>query len=119
MVWGAVSFYRQSELVFDDGNLNSERYCSILAAHLLLMAAETFDESSTWIFEKDGESINRSEYNFSWLHDHAVAFLKWLEKCPDFNIIDNVWPVIACRVYSHERQLSSTGKLKQTIPEVW
>lgn len=50
MFWGAIFFYEQSELVFVDVNLNSEKYCFILAAHLLSMAAETFRETQVWIF---------------------------------------------------------------------
>lgn len=83
------------------------------------MKTETFGEFSPWIFQQDGASINRSEYTASWLRDLGVACLKWPAKFPDSNFVENVWSLMVRLAYSHGKQFSSSGELKQEIPEVW
>lgn len=100
MVWGAVSFYEQYELVFVNGNLNSKQNCAILAVRILSMAAETFGESKPWIFQHDGASIHRSVYTVFWFSGHTVICLKWLTKSPHLNTIENVWDLMDCHVYN-------------------
>lgn len=73
MVWGAVSFYGQSELAFVQRSLNSEKCYCILNDDLLPMAEETFGELQPWIFQQDEASMHRSLYTSSWLGSNGAT----------------------------------------------
>ncbi|POM80790.1 Hypothetical protein PHPALM_1327 [Phytophthora palmivora] len=38
---------------------------------------------------------------------------------PDCNTIENVWSVMATKMYAHSRQYSMTAQLDDTIQEPW
>ncbi|KAG3110603.1 hypothetical protein PI124_g562 [Phytophthora idaei] len=40
-------------------------------------------------------------------------------KCPDFNIIENVWGLLAGRVYANGRQFNIRAELKACINAEW
>lgn len=53
MIWGAISLYGVSPLVFMDNSQESSKYCQVLTEGLLPFAAEVFGEGQNWCFQQD------------------------------------------------------------------
>ncbi|KAG1705684.1 hypothetical protein DVH05_003386 [Phytophthora capsici] len=45
--------------------------------------------------------------------------MEWPAKCPDFNIIEKVWGLLASRVYANGHQSDSRAELKACIKKEW
>ena len=60
MVWGGISPYGVSPLVFLNANQDSRKYCETLDKALLPFAAEMYGEMEKWYYQQDGASIHRS-----------------------------------------------------------
>ena len=90
MVWGGVSPYGVSLLVFLNGNQDSRKNWATLDQVLLPLAAEMYGEMATWVYQQDGASIHRSTYTSSWLTLKGVRTIDWPAKSPDLNTIENI-----------------------------
>ncbi|CDF38189.1 unnamed protein product [Chondrus crispus] len=117
MLWGAISCHGTSHLVCVEGNMDSTLYCEVLEEDLLPFAADTFDEE--WTFQQDGASCHPSNYTKNWFSSKNVKLLGWPAKSPDLNIIENVWGLLARRVYGHGRQFSNLEDLADRILDCW
>ncbi|CDF36022.1 unnamed protein product [Chondrus crispus] len=117
MLWGAISVRGTSHLVRVQGTMDSTQYCSVLEEDLLPFAADNLGEQ--WTFQKDGASCHRSKYTKAWLDSKNVNLLDWPAKSPDLNIIENVWGLLARRVYAHGRQFDNLEDLADCIIDCW
>ena len=45
--------------------------------------------------------------------------IDWPAKSPDVNIIENIWEIMARRVYLRQRQFDTVEQLKEVIEDVW
>ncbi|CDF36453.1 unnamed protein product [Chondrus crispus] len=119
MVWGAVSLYGVSSMMFIDGKQDSKKYVDILRHGLLPFAAEVFGEEQRWFFQQDNAPIHTSGFTRSWLSEHSISTLPWPAKSPDVNIIGNVWGVMARMVYARGKLYQNVEDLKVAIEEAW
>ena len=117
MVWGGISFYGSSELEGIQGTQDSESYCEVPETTCIPWAAETCGEE--WVFQHDGASTHRSNYTKNYLKSKKVEVLPWPAKSPDLNIIENVWRVMARKVYEDGRQFSNVEELGEKILDAW
>ncbi|CDF39637.1 unnamed protein product [Chondrus crispus] len=74
---------------------------------------------ATWVFQQDGASMHRSTFTRSWLTERSVRTIDWPAKSPYLNIIQNIWGIMARRVYARQRQFDKIAQLKEVIEEVW
>ncbi len=71
MVWGAVWFTGRSSLAFTTGKINSVKYHSILATHLLPSAPL----SAGFVFQQDNAPAHTSAATRAWWSQYAVPLL--------------------------------------------
>ena len=71
------------------------------------------------VYQKDGDSIHRSGFTHSWPSEKGVRTIGWPAKSPDLNIIENIWGIMAHRVYLRQRQFHTVEQLKEVIEDVW
>ena len=119
MIWGPISLYGVSPLIFMDGRQDSTKYCEVLRDGLLLFAAEVFGEGHNWCFQQDNVPIHTSNFTKNWLSDHSITTLPWPPKSPDINIIANVWGIMVRTVYARGRHYEKVDDLKVAIEEAW
>ena len=55
---------------------------------------------------------SRSE---KWLADAELNFMEWLARSPDLNLIENLWGILARKVYANGRQLVNVDMFKKCV----
>ena len=119
MLWGCISFYGVGMLVVSEGKQNAEKYTQTLESGLLLAAAEVFGEQQTWLFQEDNAPIHTVGITRECLSERSIRTLPWLARSPDLNIVENVWGLLARKVYANNRSFETISDLKQTIVTEW
>ncbi|KAF0707313.1 hypothetical protein AaE_013670 [Aphanomyces astaci] len=121
MVWGAVSFYNKTKLAFLDGRQDSLKYQDTLRTYLLSAMQELNEltPSGPAVFQQDNASIHRSRSTMAWLESMPWSTMPWPAKSPDLNPIENVWGVLARKVYANGRQFDNKAQLKAQILQSW
>jgi transposase len=117
MTWGAFSAKDKSDLVFIENTINSKSYVSILQEHLVKRGFKMAGRN--WIFQQDNASIHSSGFTKSWFEDNNINLIPWPSKSPDLNPIENLWGILARRVYVNGRQFQSREELKSVLKEEW
>lgn len=117
MVWGAISTYGVSW--FLDDNKDPRKYCTTIEKALFSIADEKCGEIANWLYQQDGATTHRSGFNRSWLSTKGVRTIQLAAKSPDFNILENVWGIMARLVYLQQRQFDPLEDLKNVIKDVW
>ena len=95
----------------------SEKYIELLEYVLLECCDDIGDEN--FIFQQDGASIHASKTTTEWLKSKNIETLPHPAVSPDLNPIDNLWGIMARRVYENGRQFQTVLELKNCIRDVW
>ena len=73
----------------------------------------------SWVFMQDGASIHRSRRTFQWFEEEEILILEWPAKSPDMNPVENLWGILARKVYAHQRQFKDVDELLEVVMESW
>lgn len=117
MVWGAVSYNGVLSLVGIEGTLDARYYCDVLDQGLLKQAEAELGD--IWTFVHDNASVHSADYTKNWLAANDVHTLDWPAKSPDLNIIENVWGLLARKVYAQGRQYQNVEDLADAVLDCW
>ncbi|KAG2802899.1 hypothetical protein PC113_g18682 [Phytophthora cactorum] len=105
MVWGAFGTKGKSELVVLNGRQNSRDYIYTISEHMLPFAHKNYGVD--FVFMQDNASIHASIETKSFFQEIRVQLLDWPARSPDLNPIENVWAILASKVYSRGKQYNS------------
>ena len=97
--------------------MNSKMYTDLLGDILISFMDDKMEDSA--IFQHDNASIYVSTITKSWFIGHNIHVLDWSACSPDMNPIENIWGILARRVYANSRQFGDAAELKQEINSVW
>lgn len=120
MIWGAFSSRGTAQVCFLPPKTNSEIYTEMLEIALLPFVELLMDEEV--VFQQDNATIHTARHTREWLADRYIPVLTWPACSPDLNPIENLWAILARRVYgkpSEKRTFTTTQELKQKIVEEW
>lgn len=117
MIWAAFSQKGKSDIAILDGRQNAQKYTETLQSHLIPFTARNYN--SSWIFQQDNASIHTARLTKSWFQEKNIQVMEWPAKSPDLNPIENVWGVLARRVYANARQFSTVQELKARVVLEW
>lgn len=117
MIWAGVSYFGKTDVVFLKGKQNAEAYTKTLTDSLLPFLENHRSENPT--FQQDNASIHAAKLTKAFLKDRNIETLDWPSKSPDLNVIENVWGVLARRVYANGRQFSTVFELQKVIAMEW
>lgn len=117
MVWGAFSAAGKSVLAVLEGRQDNVRYQRTLEQFLLPFARA--NHPAGYVFQQDNASIHTASGTKIWFQTHSIDVMPWPAKSPDLNPIENVWGILARRVYAHGRQFYSREMLVECILREW
>ncbi|KAG2993136.1 hypothetical protein PC118_g4170 [Phytophthora cactorum] len=72
-----------------------------------------------FVFMQDNASIHASIETKSFFQEIGVQLLDWPARSPDLNPIENVWAILARKVYSHGKQYNSLQDLTAAVMDTW
>ena len=72
-----------------------------------------------WIFQQDNTAIHNASITKKYLLEQKIRLLDHPECYPDINPIENLWGLIAAKVYEGGRQYSAISELKNAILDAW
>jgi transposase len=71
------------------------------------------------VFQQDNASIHGSKLTTQWFQLKEIELLSWPSRSPDLNLIENLWRILASKVYANGRQFASMKELKARIKTCW
>ena len=118
MVWGCVSYFGTGDLVFVDGNMNSQKYIQVLDNHLMPSVERLFGQNR-WVLQEDNASIHKSRLTEEYKNNNHIPVLNWPAQSPDLNIIENLWLVLKRKVKRRVHLITSIEDLKRELLTAW
>lgn len=117
MIWAAFSATGKLEILFTTHRMNSGDYQKVLRQGLLPFLR--LHRGQGFIFQQDNAPIHDSRSTMRWLRAQRVAVLDWPPCSPDLNPIENLWGILARRVYAENRQFQNVAELRTAIERAW
>lgn len=117
MIWACFGYFGIGNLAVIDGRLNAVGYCELLEKYLLPSGERCAGEN--YVFQHDNASIHRAKVTKEWLEAQNIDVMAWPALSPDLNPIENLWGILARRVYAGGRQYLNAATLKNAIYEEW
>lgn len=117
MVWGAFNKFGTLNLEFTSSRMNSSDYIQVLDNSLLPFLNE--NRECPFIFMQDNARIHTSRQTRAFLEDCSINLMDWPACSPDLNPIENVWGILARRVYKNSSVYENISQLKAAICREW
>ena len=71
------------------------------------------------IFQSDNDPKHTSKVAQKYIEESHINVLPWPPQSPDLNPIENLWGILARKVYSRGKQFRTKEQLKTTIIKSW
>ena len=117
MIWGGFSSHGKTPLATISTRMNSEKYVELLEDVLVPFTEDVMPEDFT--FQQDNAAIHVSKRSKQWFSERDIKVLDWPARSPDLNPIENLWGILARRVYSGGRQYGTVRELEAAVRESW
>lgn len=121
MFWGGFGFRGKLKLIKTSNRLNSIEYTNILEESLVIDAPNiTINGYLGYILQQDNASIHTSSHTKRYLSRiENLRILDWPARSPDLNPIENLWGILAYRVYGQGKQYSTIEELERAVYSAW
>ena len=115
MVHLAFSANRILSCQMIDGTLNGIKYVQLLQNSVIpkVVASHGHD----FIFQQDNAPPHTAKITKEWLEKEKIELLDWPAYSPDLNPVENLWAIIARRVYTNGIAYTSEDALWNLISE--
>ena len=96
-------------MVAIDGNMNTDKYISVLDDNLWLVVVSHFSDRP-WMFQEDNAPCHVSLRAIQWKEENGIRTLLWPPQSPELNIIENVWKVLKIQVQKRLREIKNANE---------
>lgn len=117
MLWAAFSMHGRTHLLKCDGRMNLKKYIDMLETELINFTDDKM--GGDFVFQQDNAAIHVSRQSRAWFEEKEIDLLDWPACSPDLNPIDNLWGILARRVYANGRQYASVNELYVAVCSAW
>ena len=100
-----------------EGNQTAESYIRTLNDFLLPLIPE--GRRGTILYQQDNATVHKAHLIKMWLLYQNIKTIDWPAHSPDLNPIENVWGLLARRVYANGRVFSTIDELRSCILTEW
>ena len=119
MVWACFCWDKIGPIVVIDGNLNHEKYISILTNKLLPFWKQMKRRFRSPIFQDDGARAHTAHAVVNWKRMNVINSFIWPAQSPDLNPIEHVWSFLKQRVKRRKPHPNNLKQLEEYIYEEW
>jgi transposase len=121
MFWGGFGYNGVLEIVRTSNKLNAKGYQYILENSLKDHGANvTVGGDHGYIFQQDNASIHTSISSRKYISElNNVELMQWPSRSPDLNPMENLWGILARRVYNNGTQYSTLDQLESAVYDAW
>ena len=121
MFWAGFSYNGRLKIIKTDNKLNAVGYQKILDKTLIGNGELiTVNGTSSYMFQQDNASIHTAKSTMEYFKKFEnITLLPWPSRSPDLNPIENLWGILARRVYAYGRQYNSITDLEKSVYRCW
>lgn len=117
MFWAAFSMYGKTPLCKITTRMNTRKYLDMLEDDLVPFLENEMEDD--FIYQQDNAAIHVSREAKEWFHEKDVEVLEWPARSPDLNPIENLWGILARKVYAGGRQFGTVQELEVAVRTAW
>lgn len=118
MVWGCITWFGVGTLCQVNGNINAQKYISVLEDQLWPVIICHFPDNS-YVFQDDNAPVHRARIVERYKHDNNIHGMVWPAQSPDINIIENCWLKIKRTLQLRAPVISNSTQLFDAILDIW
>lgn len=113
MVWGGFSAMGKTKVAVLIGRQASAQY--IYTVSKFLLPYTHLHYGVDFVYQLDNAYIHTSQETKAFFEEQGVNVLDWPVRSPDLNPIENLWALLARKVYPNGRQYANVGDLAAAI----
>ncbi len=113
MIWAGVSWRGKTEFACTTNKVDAVQYCSMLDQTYQTYVEKYYPRGG--IFQQDGVPAHTALFTKEYFMEEDMLVMDWPPKSPDMNIIENVWSILARRVYQGGRVFDDVDDLKECL----
>lgn len=117
MIWSGFGWLDKAPIHVCQGSMTSKTYIELLKSSMLPIIERCSGED--YRFMQDNATIHRADLTMQFFEEKGIDLLVAPANSPDLNPIENVWGLLARRVYANGRQFSNVRSLKMAIEDCW
>lgn len=119
MVWGCMGWSGVGKMVYVEGKMDAEQYCSILDDGLLGSLEKFNLETDNIIFQQDNDPKHTSRIATKWFEDNGITLMSWPAQSPDLNPIEHLWGLLKRKIYDYEYPAEGVDEIWDRAAEAW
>lgn len=118
MVWAAIGYEKKGPIEFLSHRMRAVDYQNMVGPLFPAWGYEMAGKE--WKFQQDNASIHVAKSTLAHFKERNInVFENWPAKSPDMNIIENVWGLLARKVYEGCRHYATKEGLIDGIKDAW
>ena len=118
MFWGCITYNGTATLTPVAGNINSEKYISILEEYLKPVLASEFPDNDG-VFMDDNAPCHRSGTTTEYLDGLGIKCSEWPPQSPDLNPIENTWKIVKEELHRTPMEIKNKQDLIREVTQIW
>ena len=115
MTWAAISANGGLVIVWVNGKIDGETYCSLLENEFINNAE--VDLPAKFIFQHDNASPHSCKFTQEFLKKKKIDVLPWPPQSPDLNPIEDIWGIMSKEVYKNGRTYLTEESLWEAVQQ--